>query len=99
MGPDGHVASLFPGQIEPDTHELVVAVPNSPKPPAQRLSLSLWLLNSSERVWIFAAGSEKAQAVANLLDHEDIMKTPACGLEGRFETLVYIDEAAASKRF
>lgn len=99
MGPDGHVASLFPGQIEPDTDALVVAVSNSPKPPAQRLSLSLWVLNSTERVWIFAAGEEKAQAVANLFGHEDVMKIPASGLEGRLETLVYIDEAAASKVF
>ena len=99
IGPDGHVASLFPGQIEPDTDALVVAVSNSPKPPAQRLSLSLWVLNSTERVWIFAAGEEKAQAVANLFGHEDVMKIPASGLEGRLETLVYIDEAAASKVF
>lgn len=61
MGPDGHVASLFPGQHRPG--DLVIAEPASPKPPAQRLSLSYKALNRSQEVWFIASGAAKADAV------------------------------------
>ena len=63
-GPDGHVASLFPGQhhgIEPLPE--VVAVPDSPKPPPARLSMSYPRLAATELCWVFATGAAKADAV------------------------------------
>ena len=93
MGPDGHIASLFPGQ-EHDTH-LVIAVDDSPKPPPQRLSFSMALLNRSTKVIFVVAGMDKAEAV------EAVHKNPECELpaakvEAKGETLWIIDEAAGS---
>ncbi len=68
IGPDGHVASLFPGL--PGVGErssLVCAVTDSPKPPPQRISLTLPALNRADSVWFLASGSAKAHAVATAL--------------------------------
>ena len=65
MGPDAHVASLFPGHDgvrEPGTR--IIAVRDSPKPPPERLSFTLDAINASDRVWLIVAGADKAEAVA-----------------------------------
>ena len=65
-GPDGHVASLFPGQHHGLDHAPeVVAVPDSPKPPPERLSMSYPRLAATELCWVFATGLAKADAVAH----------------------------------
>jgi 6-phosphogluconolactonase len=64
VGPDGHVASLFPGHPAVGETELWVrAVPDAPKPPPRRLTLTLPVLAASRRVVVFARGREKADAV------------------------------------
>ena len=46
LGPDGHVASLFPNRSQlAATHEWVLPVENSPKPPPERITLSLPVIN------------------------------------------------------
>jgi 6-phosphogluconolactonase len=65
VGPDGHVASLFPGS--PDWRESsawVLAVHDAPKPPPDRLSLGLAALSASREIWFVAFGAEKAAAIA-----------------------------------
>ena len=53
VGPDGHVASLFPEHANVnETERLVVAETDSPKPPPERLTLTLPVINSSERIWL-----------------------------------------------
>lgn len=96
IGPDGHVASLFPGYDHGRDDEYVIAVPDSPKPPAQRLSLTFAALNRGDKVWIVAAGEDKADAIGRLINGSTVNDTPACGLQGRVETAVYLDDAAAS---
>ncbi|MCX8528994.1 MAG: 6-phosphogluconolactonase, partial [Rhodoluna sp.] len=61
IGPDGHIASLFPGKNAQG--ELVVAEHDSPKPPPQRLSLSYAAINSASEVWFTVAGADKDAAV------------------------------------
>ncbi|HKF89232.1 MAG TPA: 6-phosphogluconolactonase, partial [Propionibacteriaceae bacterium] len=63
MGPDGHVASIFPEH--PSSYESgdVIAVRSSPKPPPERISLTLPVLNRSREVWFLVSGSDKAAAV------------------------------------
>lgn len=71
MGPDGHTASLFPGH--PALHAEGVAVPvhNSPKPPPDRVTLTLGKLNESRRIVLFVIGAEKAGMLARVLAGPD----------------------------
>src|SRR5262249_17968595 len=65
MGPEGHVNSLFPDPAAVrETARLVVAVEDSPKPPAQRITLTLPAIQYSREVWLLVSGSGKADAVA-----------------------------------
>jgi 6-phosphogluconolactonase len=93
VGPDGHVASLFPGHQHPAG--LVVPEPDSPKPPPPRISLTMELINSASRVWFVASGEEKAEAIRGSVDGAD--ELPAGHARGASETRWYLDEAAASR--
>jgi len=64
VGEDGHTASLFPGHPELNAKGWAVAVRNSPKPPPDRVSLTLHALRGARRVIVLAAGAGKADAVA-----------------------------------
>ena len=66
MGPDGHIASLFP--VRP-LHEdcPLYALDDSPKPPARRITFSLPVLRASKRIHLIAAGVAKAEALARVL--------------------------------
>lgn len=97
IGPDGHVASLFPGLPHGEAGELVIAVENSPKPPPERLSFTLDALNGGRHVWIVAAGDDKADAIARLMADSPVIETPASGLHGTVETVVWVDESAAGR--
>ena len=65
VGPDGHVASLFPSSPGwRDSPAWVLAVHDAPKPPPERLSLGLATLSASRELWFVAFGAEKAAAIA-----------------------------------
>lgn len=65
VGPDGHVASLFPGLPGwRESREWVLAVHDAPKPPADRVSLGLATLAQAREIWFVAFGAEKAAAIA-----------------------------------
>jgi len=70
MGPDGHIASLFPGAIHADETRDVFAIVDSPKPPATRVTFSLKKINSASAIWLVASGEGKADAVAGLIEEE-----------------------------
>ncbi|MEZ5095332.1 MAG: 6-phosphogluconolactonase [Nocardioides sp.] len=94
VGPDGHVASLFPGHPAAEVaDELATGVRDSPKPPPERVSLTFATLNRSRAVWFLVAGPEKAQAVALALAGE--VALPAARVQGRLETRWLVDESAA----
>jgi 6-phosphogluconolactonase len=99
VGPDGHVASLFPHH--PQLHETdrdCVELFDSPKPPPVRISMTFPALNHAEAVWFLVSGEEKADAVARALAHEgSVDETPARGAKGLQETRWLLDEAAASR--
>jgi 6-phosphogluconolactonase len=97
IGPDGHVASLFPGL--PALYDLrpVVAVRGAPKPPPLRLSLTLPAIRCAREVWVLAAGAEKAGAVRLALSDVGPVQVPAAGARGRQRTLFLLDRAAASR--
>lgn len=99
MGPDGHVASLFPHH-DTQLHETArraVEVFDSPKPPPQRLTLTYPALNHTRATWFVVSGDGKAEAVARALSEEGrLEQTPARGAHGLEQTLWLLDEDAAS---
>ncbi|WP_369373309.1 6-phosphogluconolactonase [Promicromonospora sp. Populi] len=99
MGPDGHVASLFPGHDGLAAQGTTAGVHGSPKPPPERVSLTFDAIRSAREVWIVAAGAEKAGQVAAALAGEPVTKVPAAGAVGQARTLWLLDaEAAGAKK-
>ncbi len=96
VGPDGHVASLFPGLPALSDDRPVAAVRDAPKPPPTRLTLTLGTLGRAREVWFIASGEEKAAAVHRALTGSDVVDTPAAGPRGLHRTRWLLDEAAAS---
>jgi len=98
VGPDAHVASLFPGHPGARvTDRGVIAVRESPKPPPVRISLTFPALNRGREVWLVASGEGKADAVARALATGAPAEVPASGIHGTRATRWLLDEAAASK--
>jgi 6-phosphogluconolactonase len=98
VGPDGHVASLFPHRSGIREREAsVVTVRDSPKPPTDRLSLTRPVLNSSNRVWLVLAGSDKASALGLALAGASRDEVPAAGIKGRYRTVFFVDSDAAAQ--
>lgn len=94
MGPDGHVASLFPGSKLPATGAIIFAEHRSPKPPSERLSFSYASLNEADEVWFVVSGSDKAEALGKLLEHAD-SDLPVARVRGSRETRLFTDQAAS----
>jgi 6-phosphogluconolactonase len=94
LGGDGHVASIFPGSLGMAVGDFVVVEKNSPKPPAERLSLSMKAINSAKEVMFLASGKDKSQAVSDVTS--GIGNLPAESVAGMEKTLWLLDEDAAS---
>ncbi|GLW69467.1 6-phosphogluconolactonase [Kitasatospora phosalacinea] len=98
VGPDAHVASLFPGHPGTErTDGTVIAVHDSPKPPPTRLSLTLPALQRARQVWLLAAGEDKAGAVALARTAPGAAAAPAGAVHGTEQTLWFLDGAAAGE--
>lgn len=98
VGPDGHVASLFPGHPALGVQDpITVAVADSPKPPPERVSLTFSALNRTTSLWLLGSGEAKADAVARALAADgSIAETPARGVHGLDDTTVFLDRPAAA---
>lgn len=98
VGPDTHVASLFPElPAVRETERTVVGVHGAPKPPPTRVSLTLPAIRAAREVWLLAAGADKAKAVRIALSGAGEVQAPAAGAYGRARTLWLLDSAAASE--
>ncbi|MBN9152549.1 MAG: 6-phosphogluconolactonase [Microbacterium sp.] len=98
VGPDAHIASLFPDRPEIQiVDRAVVAVRDSPKPPPDRVTMTRPVINSSKRVWLVLAGTDKASALGLALAGASYPSVPAAGAKGRRRTVFFVDEAAAGK--
>lgn len=61
MGPDGHIASLFPHHpLVNKTEVWIASIEDSPKPPPERITFTLPVINSAANVAFVATGSGKA---------------------------------------
>lgn len=93
LGPDGHTASLFPHhQALKVSGWATVGIQDSPKPPPERISLSLACLNAARRRILHTVGEDKRAAVERVLAPAD-PGTPASLLE-RFGLELIVDDAA-----
>ncbi len=95
IGPDGHVASLFPGAPTLDAGDLALClgVRDSPKPPPERITLSLAVLRAARRCMLLATGAGKADAISAALG-EATRHVPA-SLLARERLTVIVDDAAS----
>ncbi|TYL55803.1 6-phosphogluconolactonase [Nocardioides sp. BGMRC 2183] len=103
VGPDGHIASLFPHHPGLEVVDAITtAVHDSPKPPPDRITFTFEALARSRSVWFLVSGEGKADAVARGLAAEGsragttVTDTPARGVRGEEETVWFLDQPAAS---
>ncbi|XP_064946492.1 probable 6-phosphogluconolactonase 4, chloroplastic [Musa acuminata AAA Group] len=100
MGPDGHIASLFPGHpLLHVTEKWVTFIKDSPKPPPERITFTLPVINSSAYIAMVVTGAGKAGAVCKALGSEksasDLLPVEMASLEdGEFTW--FTDKAAVS---
>ena len=102
VGPDGHVASLFPGHPAAVLRDAIaVPVEESPKPPPQRISLTFEAMDRSDAVWFVVAGADKADAVAAAMSgpaeigSPEAVECPARVPRGTEETVWWLDPETA----
>jgi 6-phosphogluconolactonase len=94
MGPDGHTASLFPNHSALKVDQgLVTYLQDSPKPPPERLTLTLNTINQAKHKIVVATGQSKADIIKDVL-HDKSQKYPI-GLVN--DLIWYLDSPAASK--
>ena len=83
LGEDGHTASLFPGHVVDNSAD-AVPVFNSPKPPAERVTMSQNRLNNTKEAIFLVTGAGKQDAVNAWRNGKAIpaaLITPACGVD------------------
>lgn len=94
LGFDGHVASLFPEHWSSQATDAAIAVVDSPKPPAERVTFSMAFINSSEQVWIIASGKIKAIAAKAVIEAD--ASVPAGHVQAAGLTRLLLDSEAFS---
>jgi len=79
MGPDGHIASLFPNHplLKYNDQEWVVYVTDSPKPPPQRITFTLPVINNAKHIAFVVTGSAKKEVLSQIFQGQGSMDLPA----------------------
>ncbi|HXA55771.1 MAG TPA: 6-phosphogluconolactonase [Solirubrobacteraceae bacterium] len=98
IGEDGHIASLFPGhpQVEDESGALCLPVRDSPKPPPERVTLTIPVLRATRSPLLLVAGAAKAPALAAALRGPD-PQLPASLVVG--ERMHIVADSAAAGQF
>lgn len=99
LGPDGHIASLFPLQPTLDiTERKVVGAEAGLEPFVDRISLTLPMLRNAREIVFFATGDSKAEACVRAFDGEPSRDTPGSLVRAiRGTTTAILDAAAAAR--
>lgn len=101
MGPDGHVAALFPGHpAVNETRKWVTYLKNAPKPPPERITFTLPVINSSSNIAMVVTGAGKADAVYSALEKTPGAYTlPIHLVSPEGEVKWFLDKGAASRLY
>ncbi|XP_031110043.1 probable 6-phosphogluconolactonase 4, chloroplastic [Ipomoea triloba] len=99
MGPDGHVASLFPGHpLLQEKEKWVAFIKDSPKPPPERITFTFPVINSSTNIALVVPGASKADAVYTALgSSQNPISLPVQMVSPEKELVWFLDKGAASK--
>ena len=98
VGPDAHVASLFPGNRSLSvTDRAVMGISDSPKSPPDRVTMTFPTLARATQTWFLVSGADKADAVKRSLAGAPTNQAPAGTPHGRQRTLWLVDAAAAGQ--
>ncbi|KAL1203285.1 putative 6-phosphogluconolactonase 2 [Cardamine amara subsp. amara] len=96
MGPDGHMASLFPEHDEiKEKVKWVTFINDSPKPPSKRITFTLPVINCASYNVMAVCDKEQADSTTAALNHTKGI--PAGQLTADVEVVWFLDQAAASK--
>nr|ACH43814.1 putative 6-phosphogluconolactonase [Taeniopygia guttata] len=103
VGPDGHTCSLFPGHaLLQEQNSLISFLEDSPKPPPQRVTMTLPLLNAAKALLVVATGASKAPVIKRILEppeeqREESESLPAARLRPRSGRLRWLLDQEAAK--
>lgn len=99
MGPDGHVASLFPKHpLLQEKKRWVTYIKDSPKMPPERITFTFPVINSSEYIALVVTGADLANAVHIALgNHQSSDLLPAQMVSPEGELTWFLDKPAGSK--
>lgn len=99
MGPDGHIASLFPGHpLLKENEKWVTFIKDSPKPPPERITFTFPVINSSAYIAMVVCGAGKSSAVQTALgnnQNSDLLPVQMASAEEEFTW--FLDKDATSK--
>ncbi|KAL6946841.1 hypothetical protein ACO0QE_001693 [Hanseniaspora vineae] len=105
-GPDGHTCSMFPGEahkylIDNPQHAQVLHCADSPKPPSDRITFTLDVLDKKARnLWFVAMGSSKLEIFEKIFIKKDT-SLPCALINEKFSNKVqwFVDDDAVKGLF
>uniref|UniRef100_A0A1B0G7U8 6-phosphogluconolactonase n=1 Tax=Glossina morsitans morsitans TaxID=37546 RepID=A0A1B0G7U8_GLOMM len=98
MGPDGHTCSLFPEHsLLKETKRLIAAIDDSPKPPSQRITMTLPLINNASCCLFVITGESKAAAVKQIFSESSDTPFPVQLVKPVKGDLLWIVDTSAAK--